>query len=381
MAIKRKKILCFVTGTGLGGVAIAFTAFAKALEECGFDVKALLLYEKNVYETPIPQKYICGFVFKKPIKNKILRLVVQVFNLLTRRYFYFKFVKYIEHDIFVVYQALGCSHWYKYTKCPKFVFFHQIQQKPKKGWFKLLFHRIYAYRYNLFTERIAISNSIAQSVQEVYGIKGMPVVISNLLSINEIVEKSSEKQDRIKRKDRLQFVCVARLSPEKGVLRLLRVAKRLRRQGYCDFDLFLIGSGPLFKEIEQEICRNHHETWLHLLGPMSNPYPYIKAADMLILPSYEEGLGLVLWEALLLETPVLATRSKGALEALCDGEWGRLVENTEEGLYDGMKLTLERYAEFSPFVDFKKVRIALEQRNQIAIKALCTLFDNEDVMA
>ena len=77
-----------------------------------------------------------------------------------------------------------------------------------------------------------------------------------------------------------------------------------------------------------------------MLGFTDNPYPYIKSADYFVLSSRYEGFPTVLYEALTLNKPIVATDVSGVREMLNDGELGLIVENSEQGIYDGMKRML-----------------------------------------
>ena len=76
------------------------------------------------------------------------------------------------------------------------------------------------------------------------------------------------------------------------------------------------------------------------LGYQMNPYPYIKHADAFVSTSHVEGLSMVIGEALVLRTPVIATNCNGQIEALQGGKYGFLVDNSESGVYNGMKAVL-----------------------------------------
>ena len=80
---------------------------------------------------------------------------------------------------------------------------------------------------------------------------------------------------------------------------------------------------------------------VQFLGFQSNPYPYIKAIDVFICPSRAEGFSTVASEAVVLHKACLVTDCSGMGELFGkNGEYGLIVDNTEDGIYKGMKLII-----------------------------------------
>ncbi|KOG92392.1 hypothetical protein AL345_13275 [Aeromonas caviae] len=100
--------------------------------------------------------------------------------------------------------------------------------------------------------------------------------------------------------------------------------------------LICIGDGPLFAQICNDVKSNAADLDIYLLGEMDNPFPYMQVADFLVLPSYYEGQPMVLGEAFILNTPILATKSSGTEEMLKMGEYGMLVDNSISGLFSAI---------------------------------------------
>ena len=74
-----------------------------------------------------------------------------------------------------------------------------------------------------------------------------------------------------------------------------------------------------------------------LLGYQTNPYRYVAKCDLFVCPSFAEGFSTAATEALIVGTPVLTTRVSGMEEMLGDGEYGVIVDNDEEALYQGLR--------------------------------------------
>lgn len=72
-----------------------------------------------------------------------------------------------------------------------------------------------------------------------------------------------------------------------------------------------------------------------LIRNLPNPFPVLKKCDYFVLSSFYEGFGLVLAEADILGLPVISTDIDGP-RLFMQQNGGTLVENSEEGLYQGM---------------------------------------------
>lgn len=83
------------------------------------------------------------------------------------------------------------------------------------------------------------------------------------------------------------------------------------------------------------------DQYVKLIGFKNNPYPYIKNANLFVCSSRHESFSLVVAESLILSTPVISTYCTGPTELLDNGEYGMLVENSEDGLYYGLSELLK----------------------------------------
>jgi glycosyltransferase involved in cell wall biosynthesis len=123
-----------------------------------------------------------------------------------------------------------------------------------------------------------------------------------------------------------RLVCVGRLAEQKGQLVLLDAAARLAAQG-IDFQLVLAGDGPMRPQIDAAIAAKGLGTRVRVTGWLSNDAvrTEIAAARLFVLPSFAEGLPVVLMEALALGRPAITTYVAGIPELVRDGVNGWLV--------------------------------------------------------
>ena len=118
------------------------------------------------------------------------------------------------------------------------------------------------------------------------------------------------------------IVFLGRVTRDKGIGELVSAFKRLRGAA-----LVLVGPqeparDPLPLETVEEMRRN---PGIHAIGYQAAPERYLAMADVLCLPSYREGFGIVVIEAAALGVPCVGTQIVGLGDAVVDGETGLLV--------------------------------------------------------
>jgi glycosyltransferase involved in cell wall biosynthesis len=124
-----------------------------------------------------------------------------------------------------------------------------------------------------------------------------------------------------------QTLClfVGRLCRDKGVLDLAHAWIQAKRK-VPDLQLILVGpdEDKIVPEIDL-ICRGF-EGSLHIYGNIENPFPFYAMSDFLCLPSYREGLGMVILEAAAVGIPAIGSSIYGITDAIENGSTGLLFE-------------------------------------------------------
>ena len=121
------------------------------------------------------------------------------------------------------------------------------------------------------------------------------------------------------------LICVGRLCEQKGQLLLVEAVKTLSEQ-QVEVELTLAGDGEMRTEIESLIAKYQLEDKVKITGWISSEAvrAHILAAQVLILPSFAEGLPVVIMEAMSLRRPVISTYIAGIPELVQHGENGWL---------------------------------------------------------
>lgn len=146
------------------------------------------------------------------------------------------------------------------------------------------------------------------------------------------------KADPVPIPDAPRLVCVGRFAEQKGLPVLVEAAGLLKERG-VDFELTLVGGGPLQQEIEAMVDRLGLRDRVRLAGWRSNAEvrDFILNSRALVLPSFAEGLPVVLMEGLALGRPVVSTWVAGIPELVRPGENGWLVPpSSAEALADAL---------------------------------------------
>lgn len=199
--------------------------------------------------------------------------------------------------------------------------------------------------YSKFNKIICVSEDVSKSFKSEFPAVTSPCFIKyNILNSKKIAQLSSEPiTDNIQICSQKINICsVGRLIPIKGFMRLLQVYKRLIDEGIAlNTHLYLLGTGSDKVLLESYISNNSIDSYITLLGYKENPYKYVSKMDLFICSSYSEGLSTAVTEAILLGVPVLTTQCSGMNELLDKGNCGCIVENSESGLYLGLKNLIE----------------------------------------
>lgn len=136
---------------------------------------------------------------------------------------------------------------------------------------------------------------------------------------------------------------IGRLSEQKGQLLLLQAASILLARG-VDFQLDIIGDGELRKPLETLIAQHGLQDRVRLLGFRNGAEvrAAIDSSRAVVLPSFAEGLPVVIMESLARHRPVIATAIAGIPDLVRPGETGWLISAGDEiQLADAMERALD----------------------------------------
>lgn len=343
-----KKVLFMIDSLNGGGAERVLINILKRMDYTKYQVTVFLIFGEGVYLSSVPQNVKVRSLLKgyNTIKgwHPILRMIYKIYikltlgivKILKGRPIYNHILK-EKYDVEISFIEGDTCY---------FVANSRNKASKKISWIHIDLgkRRTMDYTTELrslsrMDKIICVSNGTKKSVLSLYPqLEDKLQVIYNPIDKEQIIMNASVPIQISK--DKTTIVCVGRLVYQKGYNVLLQAHKELINEG-IEHQVIVLGEGNLENELKKQILELNLQESFTLLGYRENPYPYIKAADIYVLPSIFEGFSLSLVEAMVLGKPCIATRCVGPTEILND-EYGLLVEPGEmESLKQSMKKLIE----------------------------------------
>lgn len=192
--------------------------------------------------------------------------------------------------------------------------------------------------YAKYDKVVCVSELCKRSFDELYGQKFETVIIHNTVDCEVILQNAQMPLPDLP--DHPLVVSLGRLAAPKHYIRLLKAHKKLLEDG-AYHNLLILGEGPDRPLLEKFVRENQLGATVRLPGYVENPYPYLKAADLLACSSIYECYSTFITEGLILGKPIVTTDVSGMRELLGDSQWGLITDNDDIAFYEGMKQLLK----------------------------------------
>ena len=193
---------------------------------------------------------------------------------------------------------------------------------------------------------------------------------SKIISIPNPIDKPKNKKSNLKSNSLLY---VGRFSKEKGVFQLINAFEIFIKKNK-KFSLNLIGSGSQKKNLINYIKYNNLKKNIFIHNWSNDLSKYYLNSKVLVLPSYFEGFGNVLIEALSYSLPCISVRNDGPKEILKNGKYGLLIkDNSPQSIVNGLNKLLKSYKIFSYKAQLgykKNVRYDLKRVGNLYLKKI-----------
>ena len=340
-----KKILLGITGLTIGGAERVLVDIANQLKD-EYDITIFTLYGNGEFEKELSK----GITLKSLYSNsynemsKFKKLLISLRLLLCKKQIYNKYIG-NEYDTEIAFLEGPITRLFsvKNNKTRKIVWVHNDIEKVFGNDLKSKIKKYYDKKiYNAYQKIVFVSKDNLDKFKKQY--KNIETekleVIYNYINPNKIKEKAQQEIDLKVESTCLNIGIVARLVKQKALDRLIDIHTSLIKEGY-NHKIYIIGDGEQKVELEGLIQKNNVQESFILLGQKENPYPYMNKMDAIALLSHYEGFGMVLIEAQILGKYIIITDT-AAREALQGYDYSKILPNTHEGIYEGLKEIIKK---------------------------------------
>lgn len=333
------KILFLIHDLGQGGAEKVLVNLVNHMDSSKFDISVFSLFGGGINEQFLDDSINYHSVLSKsfPGNSKIMKLLSpkQLHSLCIKDHYDIE-ISYLEGPCARI--ISGCQD--SSTLLVSWIHVEQHDLKRLSASFRNDAEAIAC--YNRFDKTICVSRTVKKDFCSIINYHGNCEVLYNTVESERILDLSKEKADRIDYCEGcINLIAVGTLKESKGYLRLLKIIKRLIKESY-KVKLYILGIGPQEKELKEYISHNMLEEAIVFLGYDVNPYKYVSKCDLFVCSSFAEGFSTAATEALIVGTPVCTVDVSGMKEMLGgNNEYGIVTENSEDALYEGIKMLLE----------------------------------------
>ena len=343
----KKSILFIMPYLPGGGAEKVLIEVLRNFDYSRYDVSLFLEFRDGVYVDSIPENVSVHSMWGRLAMRherlfRLLRMfrLYGLFHLLFCRRAISSVVRGKSFDAIVSFMEGNALKYHSYVagNAKKNVSWVHIDLK-KKHWSLDFFKDAEEEKkaYHLMDEIVFVSDDARKSFLEMYADvdRDKCKVIRNLIDGKEIMRQMQSACVTLHKRG--FTICMAgRLNRQKRYDRAILAAQMLKNDGY-DFELWILGTGELLDGLVRAVHECRLDENVIFMGFRRPPYPYMKAADVYLNTSEAEGYPLVVCEALALGIPVVATSVTGTKEILGDSEYGLLVKEDVEDIYNGLK--------------------------------------------
>jgi glycosyltransferase involved in cell wall biosynthesis len=361
---QRQKILFAIPTLHIGGAEKVFTNMLKFLDHKKFNITVYVYESSGEMEKFIPKDKI-RLVLKNAkaialysgsfaeailsrtftIKDKILKVRMTLLNKVYSREL--SYAKYVEPHTVLPYSAFDIAAAFTELTPEMTRFILQQTDATKKyiwihndfnpAFLNYIDDKLFENNFNCFHRIVAVSSGAALSLAGRFvSLKGKISVINNFLETNDLAARANEEISDLFDPGYINFVSVGRVDMHtKGYDRIISIARKLKDEGYV-FRWYIVGDGPEFCKMKEMIKEHNVDDVIYLTGSKINPYPYIRHADALVLPSRFEAYPTVVLEAHTIGTPCIVAKNSGSPDQFRHIT-NLVLENDDKSICEGLR--------------------------------------------
>lgn len=370
----RKKVLFLIPNLKHGGAEKVLVNLVNNMDSEKFDITVQTLFDLGVHRDALRShvRYIPGWKYQPRGTTTLMKLLSPAFlwKLLVKEHYDIA-VSYLEGPTSRI--LGGCTD--ESTK--KAAWIHTGVDSEKKASIGFRSPAEAKEIYRKIDCVVAVSKNVRDCFLQNLQLDIPISILHNTNETERILELcGAVPEDSLFQAEKEIRVCaVGRLIKVKGFDRLLNAHKRLIDEGW-KHHIYILGVGEEQAALERQIKNLRIEDSVTLLGFHKNPYQYVARCDLYVCSSWREGFSTAVTESLVVGTPVVSTNCSGAKELLGDhDEYGLVVENSEDGIYRGMKRMLSDPAMLRHYRQQAKLRGGFFSRTE-TVRAVEAMLEN-----
>lgn len=334
-----KKVIFGITSLQIGGAERVLVDLCNKLKD-EYAITIFTIYDNGELKKQLSNRISVKSVYKKRYEDydKIQKIAISIKLLFTKiPEGYDDYVAFLEGPITRLF-AKNIKNKRKNIK--KIAWIHNdISKVFGKGIKSKIKEKVDKHLYKKYDKLIFVSEENKDDFNKLYGSeKYNEEVIRNYLDYKNVIEKSNQDVYVDFDEKDINLVSVCRLVDQKAIDRFIKIHSKLENDGIHS-KVYIIGEGNLHYALQKQIDSLGETENFYLLGAKQNPYVYMKKADYFCLLSYYEGYGMVLDEAKILNKEIIITKT-AAVEGIKDYKKKTILENTDKGIYEGLKAIL-----------------------------------------
>ena len=330
-----KKVFFAAYSLDVGGIETALITLIKHLSD-KYEITLMLEKEQGIFLKSIPENV--KIITYEASNNKII-LFRKIINLIRQLKFKMKYKNKFDFSASFATYSFPCAFAARCASKNSAIWIHN-------DYMNFFNNDIVKYKdffYDLKIDKFKKIIFVSYLDQKMFNVQFPKIrkrtyICHNLIEDEEILRKADEEITDWKNYNGITFINISRHDEkQKKISRIISATRKLNKEGY-KFRVLLIGKGLDTKEYinNAKDLKN-----IEFLGIKKNPYPYLKNSDCMLLSSKFEGYPVVYIESEILKIPIVTTDVSDAKKDI-EGKYGIVTENSEEGVYKGMKEFLEK---------------------------------------
>lgn len=173
---------------------------------------------------------------------------------------------------------------------------------------------------------VAVSHELASHNR---GNSGRTVVIPNGIDVDVVRGMSSGERPNLPGRTGRRIAFLGRLVPVKQVDRIIEAVALLHTKEIGAWSLFIIGEGPQQDALKKRVKEVELQEYVHFLGFLTNPLPWLAYMDVLVFASLHEGLPMTALESLAVGVPVVSPAVGGLPDLISEAGLGLIAGSSE----------------------------------------------------